>query len=194
MPLRTRRAARAHKCSAGVCAALASEALWMRKPSSRCRGFTRTSIASAEAWSSYRASASHERRQLKQKYRHRRGVLATLPVSGRDRKRLLQQLALQQTIETRKARNPTGGDSKDLASRHLASFRREPRRARRRPCDSTAETSRTGARPERHRQGAVSQAKNEIRVARPSPRSESWRGRTDSRCRPTGNPLGSSTR
>jgi hypothetical protein len=54
-----------------------------------------------EAWSSYRDSASHERRQLKQKYRLQRGVIATLPVSGRDRKRLLQQLALRQTIEAR---------------------------------------------------------------------------------------------
>ena len=34
------------------------------------------------------------------------------------------------------ARNPTEGDSEDLASRNLASFRRTPRRPRRRPCDS----------------------------------------------------------
>jgi hypothetical protein len=54
-----------------------------------------------KAWASYRDSASRERRQLKQKYRRQRGVIATLPVSGRDRKQLLQQLALRQTIETR---------------------------------------------------------------------------------------------
>jgi hypothetical protein len=54
-----------------------------------------------EAWRSYRHSTSRERRQLKQKYRRQRSVIATLPVSGRDRKRLLQQLALRYTIETR---------------------------------------------------------------------------------------------
>jgi hypothetical protein len=54
-----------------------------------------------EAWSSYRDSAFRERRQLKQKYRRQRGVITTLPVSARDRKRLLQQLALRQTIEAR---------------------------------------------------------------------------------------------
>jgi hypothetical protein len=32
---------------------------------------------------------------------HQRGILATLPVAGRDRKRFLQQLALRRTIETR---------------------------------------------------------------------------------------------
>ncbi len=54
-----------------------------------------------EAWGSYRDSASRERQQLKQKYRRQRGVIATLPVTRRDRKQLLQQLALRQTIETR---------------------------------------------------------------------------------------------
>jgi hypothetical protein len=42
-----------------------------------------------------------ERQQLKQKRRRQRAVVATLPVSRRDRKQLLQQLALQQTIEAR---------------------------------------------------------------------------------------------
>jgi len=54
-----------------------------------------------EVWSSYRASASREREELKRKYRRQRGVIATLPVSRRDRKQLLQQLALRQTIKTR---------------------------------------------------------------------------------------------
>ncbi|MGB8331505.1 MAG: hypothetical protein WCE62_15370 [Polyangiales bacterium] len=54
-----------------------------------------------EAWSSYRNSASREREQLNRKYRRQRSVIATLPVSRRDRKQLLQQLALRQTIETR---------------------------------------------------------------------------------------------
>jgi hypothetical protein len=54
-----------------------------------------------EAWGSYRRAAARERQQLVQKYRRRRGVIATLPMSGRDRKQLLQQLALRQAIEAR---------------------------------------------------------------------------------------------
>jgi hypothetical protein len=54
-----------------------------------------------EAWSSYRNSASRERAQLKRKYHLQRSVIAALPVAGRDRKQLLRQLALRQTIETR---------------------------------------------------------------------------------------------
>jgi hypothetical protein len=54
-----------------------------------------------EAWASYRNSASRERQQLKQKYRRQRNVIAALPVSRRDQRQLLQQLALRQTIEGR---------------------------------------------------------------------------------------------
>ncbi|MFA9472894.1 MAG: hypothetical protein ACERNK_20190, partial [Deltaproteobacteria bacterium] len=53
------------------------------------------------AWSGYRDSASRERRRLKEKYRHQRRLLGALPVSNRDRKRLSQQLALRQAIESR---------------------------------------------------------------------------------------------
>jgi hypothetical protein len=56
------------------------------------------------AWNSYRDSASRERRRFKEKYRHQRSLLAALPVSGRDRKRLSQQLALRQAIESRALR------------------------------------------------------------------------------------------
>jgi hypothetical protein len=47
-----------------------------------------------DAWGGYRDSASRERRRFKEKYRHQRSLLAALPISGRDRKRLSQQLAL----------------------------------------------------------------------------------------------------
>jgi hypothetical protein len=57
-----------------------------------------------DSWSSYRDTASRERRRLKEKYRNQRGVLAALPVSGRDRKRLSQQLGLRQAIESRALR------------------------------------------------------------------------------------------
>jgi hypothetical protein len=54
-----------------------------------------------DAWGTYRHIAARERQRLDQKYRRQRGVIATLPISGRDRKQLLQQLALRQTIEAR---------------------------------------------------------------------------------------------
>jgi hypothetical protein len=54
-----------------------------------------------QAWSNYRDTASRERGQLKRKYRRQRSGIVTLPVSRRDRKRLLEQLALRQAIESR---------------------------------------------------------------------------------------------
>jgi hypothetical protein len=52
-------------------------------------------------WARYRDTAAIERRRLKSKYRRQRHLLAALPVSGPDRKRLFRQLELRQTIETR---------------------------------------------------------------------------------------------
>ena len=103
-----------------------------------------------EAWTRYREHAFRERRQLKQKYRRQRAVLGTLPVSSRDRKRLLQQLALRQTIEGRTLKRRLAiqrtATQKTLASRNLASLRRKLRRSRRRACDSPGEATRAEAR------------------------------------------------
>ena len=52
-------------------------------------------------WTRYRDTAAVERRRLKSKYRQQRHLLAALPVSGPDRKRLFRQLELRQTIATR---------------------------------------------------------------------------------------------
>jgi hypothetical protein len=52
-------------------------------------------------WARYRDTAAVERRRLKSKYRQQRHLLAALPVSGSDRKRLFRQLELRETIETR---------------------------------------------------------------------------------------------
>lgn len=52
-------------------------------------------------WARYRDTAATERRRLKSKCRQQRHLLAALPVSGPDRKRLFQQLELRQAIETR---------------------------------------------------------------------------------------------
>jgi hypothetical protein len=52
-------------------------------------------------WARYRVTSAGERRRLKSKYRQQRHLLVALPVSGPDRKRLLRQLELRQTIETR---------------------------------------------------------------------------------------------
>jgi hypothetical protein len=54
-----------------------------------------------DAWGGYRDSASRERRRFKEKYRHQRSLLAALPISGRDRRRLSQELALRQAFESR---------------------------------------------------------------------------------------------
>ena len=51
-------------------------------------------------WARYRDTAAAERRRLKSKYSQQRHLLAALPVSGPDRKRLFRQLELRQTIET----------------------------------------------------------------------------------------------
>ena len=45
------------------------------------------------------------------------------------------------------ARSPTEGDSEDSAPRHVASFRCQPRREPRRPCDATSASTRAGAKP-----------------------------------------------
>ena len=52
-------------------------------------------------WARYRDTAAIERRRLKGKYRRQRLLLAALPVSGPDRKRLFQQLELRRTLEIR---------------------------------------------------------------------------------------------
>ena len=54
-----------------------------------------------DAWGGYRDSASRERRRFKEKYRHQQSLLAALPISGRDRRRLSQELALRQAFESR---------------------------------------------------------------------------------------------
>ncbi len=77
--------------------AIAPQGLWKEYEQS----LDQARLQREHAWSSYRDSATRERRRLTEKYRKRRGLLATLPVSRRDRKRLSQQLALRQAIESR---------------------------------------------------------------------------------------------
>jgi hypothetical protein len=76
------------------------------------------------AWSSYRDSASRERQRFKEKYRHQRSLLAALPVSGGDRKRLSQQLALRQAIESGTLRRKLANQRKAIQkSPHPGSWR-----------------------------------------------------------------------
>jgi hypothetical protein len=77
--------------------AIAPQGLWKEYEQS----FDQARLQRQRAWSSYRDTASRERGQLKRKYRRQRSGIATLPVSRRDRKRLLEQLALRQAIESR---------------------------------------------------------------------------------------------
>ena len=53
------------------------------------------------SWSGYRHTAAGERRRLKGKYRRQRALIAALPISGADKKRLSQQLSLRQAIDSR---------------------------------------------------------------------------------------------
>jgi hypothetical protein len=77
-----------------------------------------------DGWSSYRDSASRERQRLKEKYRHQRGLLAALPVSSRDRKRLLKQLALRQAIESRALKRKLANQRKAIQkSTHPGTWR-----------------------------------------------------------------------
>jgi len=89
------------------------------------------------AWSNYRESASGERRRLKEKYRHQRGLLAALPVSSRDRKRLSQQLALRRAIESRALRRKLANQRRAIQKtphpgtwRHFVASRAADRDAR----------------------------------------------------------------
>jgi hypothetical protein len=76
-----------------------------RAPQSLWKEYERT-LQEARArrerdWARYRDTATAERRRLKSEYPQQRHLLAALPVSGPDRKRLFRQLELRQTIETR---------------------------------------------------------------------------------------------
>ena len=89
------------------------------------------------AWSSYRDSASLERQRLKERYRHQRRLLGALPVSNRDRKRLSQELALRQAIESRALRRKLGNQRKAIQKsphpgtwRHFVASRAASRDAR----------------------------------------------------------------
>jgi hypothetical protein len=76
------------------------------------------------AWSSYRESASRDRRQLKERYQHQRGLVAALPVSGQDRNRLLTQLAQRRAIESRLLRRKLAHQRKLIQrSPHPGSWR-----------------------------------------------------------------------
>ncbi len=76
------------------------------------------------AWNTYREIAARERRGLKQKYRRQRGVINTLPVSRHNRKRLLQQLALRQAIESRALRRKLANQRRAIRkSPHPGSWR-----------------------------------------------------------------------
>jgi len=77
--------------------AIAPQGLWKEYEQS----LDEARLQRQRAWSSYRDTASRERGQLKRKYRRQRSGIGTLPVSRRDRKRLLEQLALRQAIESR---------------------------------------------------------------------------------------------
>jgi hypothetical protein len=65
----------------------------------------RARLERKQSWSGYRHAAATERRRLKGKYRRQRALIAALPVSGADKKRLSRQLSLLQAIDSRALRH-----------------------------------------------------------------------------------------
>ncbi|MGB5524789.1 MAG: TraI/MobA(P) family conjugative relaxase [Polyangiales bacterium] len=53
------------------------------------------------SWTRYRRAAASERQRLKGKYRHQRALIAALPISGADKKRLSQQVSLRHAVDNR---------------------------------------------------------------------------------------------
>jgi hypothetical protein len=66
------------------------------------------------AWGDYRETASRDHRGLKEKYRQQRTILAALPVSALDKKRLTKQLALRQGIDVRNLRRRLAAQRKAI--------------------------------------------------------------------------------
>jgi len=79
---------------------IAPQGLWKEYEQSLIQARTQRQ----EAWDNYRHAAARERQELKQKYRRQRNVINGLPVSARDRGKLVRQIALRQTMETRALR------------------------------------------------------------------------------------------
>ena len=76
------------------------------------------------SWSRYRHSATSERRRLKGKYRRQRTVVAALPISGADKKRLSQQLSLRQAIDGRALKHQLTRQRKAIhKTRHPGTWR-----------------------------------------------------------------------
>jgi hypothetical protein len=77
------------------------------------------------SWSGYRHTATSKRQRLRDKNRRRRDLLAALPVSSRNRKRLLKQLALRQAIESRALKRKLANQRKAIRkSPHPGTWRR----------------------------------------------------------------------
>ena len=79
---------------------IAPQSLWKEYEQS----LDRARLDRKQSWSGYRHDAATERRRLKGKYRRQRALIAALPISGADKKRLSRQLSLRQAIDSRALR------------------------------------------------------------------------------------------
>ena len=77
--------------------AIAPQSLWKEYEQS----LDQARLEREHSWSAYRDTATRERRRLKGKYQHQRALIAALPISGADKKRLSQQLSLRQAVDSR---------------------------------------------------------------------------------------------
>jgi hypothetical protein len=77
--------------------AIVPQSLWKEYEQS----LERARLARQHSWSDYRHIATGERRRFKGRYRRQRALIAALPISAADKKRLSQQLSLRQAIDNR---------------------------------------------------------------------------------------------
>jgi hypothetical protein len=77
--------------------AIAPQSLWKEYEQS----LEQARLEREHSWSGYRHTASAERQRLKGKYQRQRALIAALPISGADKKRLSQQLSLRQAVDNR---------------------------------------------------------------------------------------------
>ena len=77
--------------------AIVPQSLWKEYE----RSLEQARLERKHSWSGYRDIATRGRQQLKGKYRRQRALIAGLPISAADKKRLSQQLSLRQAIVSR---------------------------------------------------------------------------------------------
>ena len=77
--------------------AIAPQSLWKEYEQS----LDQARLNRKHSWSDYRRTAASHRGRLKAKHRRQRALIAALPISGADKKRLSQQVSLRHAVDNR---------------------------------------------------------------------------------------------